>query len=538
MPTRTFICRIDHMGQWFSITIRWKNKLVRFLDSYKIIPMSVEDVGNGFKTEFRKKEMEYKGDRHAHCEITAEEMEYIKSDVLVMHQAVNIFEDLVGFDKMTIASYANADMIKTCFGNEKKYLEKFPNLAKVECPFEGYKNADEWIREGYRGGWTYLKPEYANTKKKTVICHKGCDADANSLYPSVILAGNLPFGLPTWFKGEIPEEVLEKSKNKEIYYFVKIKTRFKLKKNYLPCIQVKNDPMYKPREWLTTSDIDGKPCYKKKDGTIKRAEVTLILTQTDYEMIKEHYELIDCEEIEGCYFKCEKGIFDKYINKWAELKKKSKGVNPPLYLISKLMLNSMYGKQAQSPNSSYKIPFLDENRILKFKLVEDEDITNVKHCAVAASITSLGRYETISRAQKNYKHFIYADTDSLHCDCAPRYLKDIPQHPTEFGYWKIECEWDEAVFVRAKAYIEHVTVEDGVPVNKIKDKKTGEYKKPYYMVKCAGMGKDAKKNVIDKLESGDIKLEEFREGFEIEGNLKAAQIDGGMILLDNTYKLR
>ena len=536
MPTRSFVCRINDMGQWYSITIRWKNKIVRFVDSLKILPLSVREIGKGFKTEFQKLELEYKGDRHAGGYISNEEMSYIKNDVLVMHEAIKKFHCLVGEGKMTIAAYAFEDMINTCFNDKKEYEKVFPNLSKVECPFnqpngEPIKNCDEWIRESYHGGWTYLKPEYANNKEHTVILKNGCTADVNSLYPSKMESEYLPYGLPTWFSGPVPEDVIQASKENKLYYFVKIKTRFKLKKGKLPCIQVKNNPVYPPREWLETSDIkDNKGiyrhCYKGINGEIKKAEVYLTLTQVDYEMIKEHYELIDTEEIEGCYFKCKKGIFHPYIEKWSKIKQESKGVNPAMYICSKLMLNSCYGKLAQSDNVSYKIPYLDENGVLKCKLVFDHDIKNVKHCACASAITSAARAFTISHAQMNYKSFAYADTDSLHCRCHPDKLIGIEEHPTAFNCWKIENEWDKAVFVRAKSYIEHTVKEDRKECN------------PYYLVKCAGMGKEAKEKIIDKLINGEIELKDFAPGFEIAGNLKAMQINGGLILLDTCFKLR
>ena len=543
MPTRSFVCRIDDMGQWYSISIRWKNKFVRFVDSLKILPMSVRSLGKNFKTKYQKLNMEYKGERHAGGIITDEELSYIKNDVLVMHECINKFHNLVGEGKMTIAAYAFEDMRKTCFKTKEEYEATFPNLSKVDCPFQDehgvqYENADAWLRESYKGGWTYLKPEFANTKEHPVIVEKGCTADVNSLYPSKMVTEYLPFGNPNWFDGPVPEDIIKRSKNNEIYYFVKIRTRFNIKKNMLPCIQIKHDPHYPPREWLTTSDINGRPCYKKDDGTIAKAEVYLTLTQTDFELIKKHYDLKDLVEIQGCWFEAKKGIFDPYIEKWSKIKQESKGVNPAMYTIAKLMLNSCYGKLAQSDNVSYKIPYLDENGVLRCRIVHDTDNRNVKDVATASAITAAARAFTISHAQDNFKHFVYADTDSLHCDCHPRYLKNIEEHPTAFNCWKIENEWDVAVFVRAKSYIEHTIKEDGVPMEKIIDKETGEPKSPYYLVKCAGMGEDAKKKIIKKIESGKMKLEEFRPGFEIDGNLKAVQIDGGLILVDTAFKLR
>ena len=44
--------------------------------------------------------------------------------------------------------------------------------------------------------------------------------------------------------------------------------------------------------------------------------VELTLTQTDYELLKEHYELVDFEILDVCFFYTACGLFDEYINKY------------------------------------------------------------------------------------------------------------------------------------------------------------------------------------------------------------------------------
>lgn len=46
---------------------------------------------------------------------------------------------------------------------------------------------------------------------------------------------------------------------------------------------------------------------------------------TDYQLIKEHYNLVDFEIMDGCYFDKEIGLFDEYINKYKKIKLSSKG---------------------------------------------------------------------------------------------------------------------------------------------------------------------------------------------------------------------
>lgn len=396
------------------------------------------------------------------------------------------------------------------------------------------KTVDDYIRLSYHGGWTYLKENPKQTVTKILVHLNGCTADVNSLYPSVMRDHNnvYPYGKPAWWNGDIPEEVKQKSKDKKIYYFVRIRTRFYLKKNHLPTIQIKHDPNYPAREWLKTSDINGLNIKKNMDGKIEKATVEMVMTQTDFQLLQDHYDLEDLEILDGCYFRAAPGLFDAYIDKWAKVKQESKGA---MRTYAKLQLNNLYGKFASSDDSSYQIPFLNEDGVLRAMIVREKN-KDAGHIAVGSAITSYARNFTIRHAQMNYEHFVYADTDSLHCDCSPDKLIGIEIHPTKFNCWKIENEWDKAVFVRAKTYIEHTIKEDGEECD------------PFYLVKCAGMGKKAKEELIRRLEgrpkkgetkcTDKLKITDFKVGLVVEHNLKAEQIPGGTLLVDKPYKMR
>lgn len=528
MPSRTFTTMISDMGQWYSITCHWKHKYITFVDSFKLLPFSVEAIGKAFDTKYRKLSIEYTGKRVPGGYISDEERDYIKNDVLVVHEALKKLFDMVGEERMTIGSLCLDDFIKTCFHDKKEYEEIFPDLTQHKCPIEGFKDTDEYIRKAYHGGWCYVKKGCENT-----IFKNGCTADVNSLYPSMMHSdsGNyFPYGTPKYFVGDIPEDVIEKSKNHKLYYFVRIKTMFHVKPKHLPCIQIKNNALYPGREWLETSDINGMQIYRDFDEKIQTTHVTMTLTQTDFELIKDQYNLTDLEILDGCYFRCVKGIFDPYIDKWADIKQKSKGA---MRTLAKLFLNNLYGKLATSRDSSYKIPFMLDS-VLHAKIVKEYE-KKAGHIACGAAITSYARNFTIRHAQDNYEHFVYADTDSIHCKCHKNKLKNIRVHPTAFNAWKIENEWDKAIFARAKTYIEHTVKEDGEDV------------KPYYMIKCAGLGKNSKKVLACWLENGkkvvDHKIEnfsitDFKTGLVVPHNLKATQINGGTVLVDTAYIMR
>ena len=454
MFNNTFKYSISDRGMWYSIIVKVKNHFIEIRDSLKLLPFSVKRIGESFGTKHKKLDMEYTGFRYAGCEITKEEQEYIANDVLVVKEALEIMFKQ-GHNKLTIGSCCLEEYKKICRSSleiQLDYAEMFPNLYdfKIDKQEHKYDNAGDWLRKSYRGGWCYLVKGKEN-KIKT----NGTTADVNSLYPSMMSSksGNkYPIGLPKFWTGNfIPDQALKEN----MYYFVRIKTRFYIKDNYLPFIQIKGDLKYKGTESLETSDVynhendDYFPYYIDKDGNIQQAKVELTLTMTDYQLIKEHYELVDFEILDGCYFYSMVGIFDEYINKYAKIKKESKGA---LRELAKLFLNNLYGKMASSTDSSFKIAYVKDDKSIGFmQVVENEKKPG--YIAIGSAITSYSRNFTIRAAQKNYygaekRGFIYADTDSIHCDLLPQEIKGIEVDDKEFCCWKLESCWDKGIFTR------------------------------------------------------------------------------------------
>lgn len=526
MQNNTYKYMISDRGQWYNIIIKVNNKFIEIRDSLKLLPFSVEEIGHSFKTKHKKLTMEYKGVRYAGCEITDEEKEYIANDVLVVKEALEImFEE--GHNGVTIGSCCLKEFKKTY--DKWDYQIFFPNLYDMKIDEEyGAPTAGDYVRKAYRGGWCYLVPEKAGWIHKD-----GLTADVNSLYPSMMSSqsGNrYPVGKPTFWKGDyIPENARKPGR----YYFVRVRTRFYLRKNYLPFIQLKNSFLYIGTENLTTSDVrdeNGNYCetVEMPDGTVRSTAVTMTMTMTDWELFKKHYELVDTEILDGCWFFSEIGIFDEYINKYAEMKKTSKGARRTL---AKLFLNNLYGKEAASTDSSFKIAYVKEDGVIGFFPVK-EHAKAPGYIPCGAAITSYSRCFTITAAQQNYygpneKGFIYADTDSIHCDLKPEEVKGITVHLTEFCCWKLESYWDEAIFTRQKTYIEHVTHEDGEPIET-----------PFYDVKCAGMPKKSKQIFLDKMGAGEYDLTDFKIGLKVGGKLTPKRIRGGVVLQETTYEMR
>lgn len=540
-----FIYSINDMGHWYSITVKVHNKIIEIRDSLKLLPFSVKKIGESFGTKHKKLTMEYEGVRYAGCLITEQEKEYIANDVLVVKEALEIMYN-EKHTKLTIGSCCLSEYKKIIGKNAFKYC--FPNLYQFTIDREKYGSgtAGEYIHKSYRGGWCYV----VKGKDKKVL-KDGFTADVNSLYPSVMHSesgSRYPIGSPTFWKGNyIPDEALKPNK----YYFLRIKTRFKLKENYLPFIQAKNTLFYRATESLTTSDIynreDNKyyEYYIDENGKTQPATMTMTLTLTDWELIKEHYILYDCEILDGCYFKAATGLFDEYIDKYRKIKQNSKGARREL---AKLFLNNLYGKMASNTKSSFKVAYLKADGSIGFFTIEEYN-KKPGYIPIGSAITSYARNFTIRAAQKNFfgvdkKGFVYADTDSIHCDYPASEVKGIYLHLTDFCCWKLESEWDEAFFTRQKTYIEHIVKEDGKDCV------------PYYNVKCAGMPDHSKQLFVRSL-TGDLAKEnenlpddereflsvkrditDFDTGLVVPGKLLPKTILGGVVLTPTYYEMR
>lgn len=567
MKSGEFKYSISDRGQWYSIKIKTGRQLIEIRDSLKLLPFSVKQIGKGFSTKHKKLEMEYEGFRYAGCEITEEERKYIANDVLVVKEALEfMFNE--GHDKLTIGSCCFSEYKKICeksLKNQLTYKEMFPDLYDVSLDKQVHKyaTAGDWIRKSYKGGWCYLVKG-----KENIEYGSGVTADVNSLYPSMMHSesGNrYPIGFPYFWKGNyIPDDALKDNR----YYFVRIKTRFYLKPGYLPFVQIKNSSLYNGTECLESTDVYDSETgeyythYTDKNGNVKDTRVELTLTMTDYILLLEHYELVDFEILDGCWFYTDIGIFDEYIDKYKEIKMNSKGA---MRTLAKLFLNNLYGKLATSTDSSFKLAYVKDNGVVGFYPIHQEN-KKPGYIACGSAITSYARNFTIRAAQKNYHGvdkpgFIYADTDSIHCNLKPEEVTGIKVHNTAFCHWKLESKWDKAIFVRQKTYIEHVIEED---LESKGGKWQGEKIEPYYNIKCAGLP-DKCKNLFNKSLSvmegqtynkddyNDAErdflfspdgvpkgrtLKDFKIGLEIPGKLVPKRIIGGILLHETSYKMR
>lgn len=462
-PRRGEFCSlISNMGAFYSITVTWKNGMrTEFRDSLKKLPYSVSVIAKAFKLEESKGDLDYDLYRPVGHIPTADERSYIARDVLIVAKALKS-QFASGMKKLTVGSDA-LNEFKSIIGT-RMFDKLFPVLPEL---------MDNEIRAALRGGWTIRDERWKNQ-----IVGPGAVYDVNSLYPSIMYNRMLPYGEPIYAPGlPVPDKDYP-------LFIVSVTFTAKIKPGHVPCIQVKGSSHFLATE------------YQKE---IKEP-VTLSCTNVDLALWEEHYDLEILAYNGGWLFHGVTGLFTDYIDKWMAVKATNTGA---MRALAKLMLNSLFGKFGTNPCITPKIPvFDDENDVVKL-VMGDDDKKDPIYTAMSVFITAYARAVTIGAAQDNYDVFAYADTDSLHLlTLEPPVGLEIDDN--KLGTWKKEYEFDEGLFVRAKAYIERLP--DGEHVTHV-----------------AGLP--------DRI-AHQMTIADFQNGKRFAGKLQPKRVPGGMVLED------
>lgn len=471
---------------------------VTFLDSNKVIPMSVAKAAKAFGLPYSKGDIDYNKPRPRGYIPDDEEIDYLFRDCKIIGMALKVLLEQ-GLTRMTQGSNALFNFKQSL---PRKFEKIFP---PIDC--------DSELRPSYKGGFTYAAPQFQGKN-----IENGKVYDKNSMYPSMMKYKLMPYGHPKHYEGEYKADRLYP------LYIQKVNVCFELKPDHIPTIQIKSGyGGFIPTEYVHSSNDE---------------EITLTLTSIDLQLLKDQYEIIYIEYIEGWKFKGTTGLFDKYIDYWYEQKETAtREGNAGMRTLAKLMLNALYGKLATAPTVQSKIPYYDWNsQMVKYKLGEKEERETV-YLPAACFITAYSRDDVIRNAQSNYHRFAYADTDSLHLvgNGTPEGM-DID--PYRIGAWSLESTFRRARFLRAKCYIEeHPAMLPKCPVPKSRGRrlKLGHSPSPtlqttvHLQVTCAGMPYTCHRSVT---------WENFWFGTVYEGKLQYKTTRGGAVLIPTTYRIK
>lgn len=499
--TRTFTCMVSRLGQWYSITMQvWNKKAkttsrVTIQDSLKLLPFSVAQIAKAFDLDEGKGDLDYETYRPEGHELTDAEKDYIRRDVQIMAKALKIAVVDEGMTRGTIGSNALASWKK---GFGKRWRLLFPRLGNV---------CDSQIRQAYRGGFTYCMPEF---RDKDI--GPGISVDFNSMYPSMMIAKDFPYGEPVHFEGQYETDYFRP------LYVQHVLITWSLKPNGIPFMKPSVNGIFDDHEYPEVMD-------EPVDMWISSVDLELMDLMYDYDIWK---------YIDGYKFCAKPGteIFGEYIHYWGERKKKETG---PKRLIAKLYLNNLYGKFATRPDPISKFPVMLENE--DFVRMVDSDRFPVQnengeyelvdasrkapepvYVPVAVFCTAYARDTLLRAAMKNRDRFVYCDTDSMHL-LGTDEPAGIPLHDSNLGAWKVEGTFTRARHLRAKTYMWDLNGETSVT--------------------CAGMPDNIKEHVTwENFHEGFTNVDEngnVREGW---GKLLSRTVDGGVLLYEGKFEIK
>nr|QWO71395.1 DNA polymerase [Termitomyces sp. K1Ag] len=462
--------RIINLKFSFSI-LKYKFNLY-FRDSYLLLPFSLKELAFNFdvtaKGIFPYKfvnnknlSLDYIGkipeyeyfdnlslqDYNQYCEgfkkeswdLRKETIKYCNQDVITLYLVMDKFQKKIfTLFRIDVLKYPTLSSLSFAI-YRSGYLKNF----KIPL-IEGNLFTD--IKKGYSGGMVDV---YKPFPDKGVKIYR---YDVNSLYPSVMKNDNMPVGDPIYFEGDIS--------------LISIGTGYDLITNPFGFFEVEVTAPKSIRIPLLQTRIETENGIRTVAplGTWKGTYFSEEINNA----IKYGYKF---KIIRGYLFEKQK-IFSEFVDYIYKLKVNSKRGTPD-YIISKLLLNSLYGRFGMNPEmenhiiTSEKDSLLIINKkivtniidlkngkeLISFFDSQDWDQEKAKKSLnisvpIAAAVTAAARiYMAKFKTMKDIELF-YTDTDSIDIN------KPLPSQYVgeELGQMKLEHIFNEVIFLAPKVY--------------------------------------------------------------------------------------
>lgn len=321
--------------------------------------------------------------------------------------------------KRTISGYAR-----------KAYLASMHKVNLNAMMVELDSTIENNIRNAYRGGITWCKSEII--KKH---CGHGWVADILSMYPAVCTKYSLPCGKPEYYKGDI-----EYTPFKDMLYIAHVRVEASVKKDHIPCISTHG----------SGTDLEGG--LLNSTAPSEYLDHELWLTNYDIELLFNQYNVKSISYIDGYAFNNGDDLFKKYMLPLYDVKCTSTGA---VRNFAKLMIDAITGAFGID-NTHYSVTNNDD-------LTQTVNKPNTSkggfgYLPAIVFITAIGRYNIVLDGQDHYDKLLYIDTDSLHLLGSPSEYTDIDIdfNKKRLGAYKVEEEFDDAIYIKSKCYA-HLT---------------------------------------------------------------------------------
>ena len=357
-------------------------------DLRKVLMGSLESVAKSFNTPTQKgvDDIDYTLNRlHGHI-VTKEEKEYCYKDVRILMEILMEMDkrdDKDFWRSCSASSYACTKMINEGYSWSRYKMKAF----RRDYPLLDEKES-EFLRRATSGGITYAPPAYQYVSINTRIKH----IDIHQAHPNSAYRNPVPYGKGTYFNkwNKRPAGGMNCLHVKVSYSGVKLH-------NIISLIGVE-----------MVDDLD------------------LYLWDFEIEQMRECYEDLDIEFIEGYNYRCKMLPWRKFYKNNYELRKIAKRKKDDFEIHQrKLLNNSSYGKLLEHGHRTYYENCIDGNGLIDSyehestkKGGEDsdqyDDVSRFTCLQVGGVIPAYTRHYLISTALKlGWKNIVYFDTDSI-----------------------------------------------------------------------------------------------------------------------------
>ena len=459
---------------------------ISFRDSLLMLPVSLDKLSKAFKVENKKTIFPYRFVNNVNVPLTYEGA--VPSIELFDNLLIEDYKNYINNIKLwnlrnetikycendCISLYQVLESFNTLIYNKYKLnINKFTTLPSLTLAIYRSTNLRnniipkitgdifEFIRSGYTGGHTDVyKPTVP--EGVDVYCY-----DVNSLYPYVMKINDMPIGTPQYFEYPNFIDISEfiKNFNKPFGFFeVEVTTPNKMER-----------PLFQTKVKINSGIRTISPL-----GTW----IDVIFSEEMFKYMQYGYKF----KVKKGYLFQRSNIFKEYITDLYKIKQ-SLNKDEPMYLVSKLLMNSLYGRFGMSNEMSNhviinnneltetieqistqngKIDILDLNNgktllTVFFKDDNQNSLTNKDiSIGISAAITAYSRMFMSDLLYNTKLDILYMDTDSIFV------TSRLPDNiiSKDIGKWKLEYVLKKAIFLAPKVY--GGITNDGKEISKVK----------------------------------------------------------------------
>lgn len=465
---------------YYILNFVYRGCVFEVIDSFKMISQA---LGNASKLVNMRKTTEdatYEWfDLIKEDETYNNEISYLKFDVLILQHLLRFIGQNLDLEKLTSSSFAQDKLKMFIRIDDKKYHRKYyDRIYKTGIT----KEQDEYYRKAYSGGITIVQPSKENKEYNMI----GFSFDVNSEYPAVMLQNYPDPSAPQALTSKNCSKVYNKKDFQGLHsiYRVHIKV-LKLKDGMVACFPKKVAKFAQTQAIITLDDIvdDGFECIQT-------------LTGLDLNNIEQNYD-IEYDFIDGVTFtRVLRTPFKHFVENYKSMKEQAvRDHNKPLKMVSKLLLNGVYGKFAERFHDMKDVIYFDDKGFPHYEEVPNEKEYEQKgNIVIACMVTAKARNLIVSQAriavERPFTDLIYIDTDSIHCNYWGKYETQLKKYAkmiregkevdskkldrifanvckevgidydeARFGALKAEGYYDKSKYLGAKRYVEHDLVE-------------------------------------------------------------------------------